>query len=698
MTAERDLTVSLPAPTMNALMIPSRSLSARPSASLGRATRGGIFPPLVALVWLSGVVGCSMPATLSAPPEPVIPDTELDAGQVDLPDSSLSAALRVSAVEPEHGSFAGGDEVLIRGRGLSVEGDELPVITFGGRAVQAADIELVDDRRVRVLVPAGDVGPADVEVVMPDGSSAVLPDGYNYDAFGVDPTRGATAGGYRAKLIGSATTTFSADDRVYFGILECDEVVLESPSILSCVVPAGTPGTVDVRLLRGDASGEEEGAGDEVEVVVSDGFEYFDSADPFDGGLGGGAISGQINVTVLDDSTGEPVPGALAIVGTDPSTELRGLTNASGQTTLSADGLAGPVTLTIAAECYAKTSFVAFDARDVTAFLTYVCPPPPSEGSLVGGVGREGSFVSGELVFDGPNEFGPNPWDIVPRARNGWVRVAYVAVAQPCAGDSCRNPSAAIGGLARVLETPLGLLGYPYRVFMRPGSYAVYALAGLERESGGDFRPYVMGVARGILVGPGEELTDRNIAMDIPLDHELQIRPVNLPDGVATGPDRFNASATIDLGGEGIIERRIDGDAIDVTSERLRGQPLRFFAMPAFEGALADGRFRVQVDWVTGALETNPSSHVVLQGLRDSVDVDSFLGLPVATSPGDGERLRASADGVRRLRWERSGGEVPDFHFVQLISGARRSRVGALRARRCVRGGAPRPLELRGHR
>ena len=617
------------------------------------------------------LAACSDPAQLAAPPSPTpwVPMME-DAGPPDLPDYSLlQVPLRVSSVEPENGSFAGGTEVLIRGRGFDA-GEELPEIFFGGRAVQAPDIEVVDDRRIRVIVPAGEVGPADVAVELADGRRSVLPEGYHYDPFAIEPGRGATAGGYRVQLIGAAETIFDEADQVFLGVLACTEVQLESPSILSCRVPAGAPGPVDVRLVPANPAMEEEGGEPDIEIRVADGFEYFDSSDPFDGGLGGGPIRGQINVTVLDDFTGEPIPGALAIVGTDPNTELRGITNASGQTTISGPDLAGPVTLTVAAECFAKTSFVAFDARDVTTFMTYVCPPPPPEGPPpVGGVGREGSYVQGELVFLGPNEFGPNPWDIVPTARPGWVRVAYVAVAQPCAGDGgCRNPSASIGGLDRVLEDDRGALGYPYRIFMRPGSYAVYALAGLERESGGDFRPYVMGVARNILVGPGEELLDTNVIMNIPLDQLLEVRPRDLPPRVEAGPDRFFGRSAIDLGGEGIIERRAYGNPIDLAEERLAGPPLRFYAQPALSGAVVDGRFRVQIDWVSGALGGNPSSHVVLQGVRRSLDVDSFLGVPIAVSPTDGARLRFDADGVRRLRWQRSGGEVPDFHYVRLLA------------------------------
>jgi len=163
------------------------------------------------------------------------------------------------------------------------------------------------------------------------------------------------------------------------------------------------------------------------------------------------------------------------------------------------------------------------------------CGGPPS------GRGRNGSFVEGELVWRGPNEFGPNPWSNIPPARMNEVNVAYVYGTQ--VDVRTPNPDPALGGaIQRVVETPLGMRGYPYRIFVRPSGMAVYALAGLENTVTAEFIPYVMGVARNVLAGPGETVSNIDVVMDIPLDHSVDVRLSGLPMAARTGPDRFKAT------------------------------------------------------------------------------------------------------------------------------------------------------------
>src|SRR5688572_10676589 len=127
-----------------------------------------------------------------------------------------------------------------------------------------------------------------------------------------------------------------------------------------------------------------------------------------------------------------------------------------------------------------------------------------------GGRGRNGAFIEGKLVW--PVDMAEPEWFNVPEAREGWVRAAYVYTTQFALGFP--NPDPAAGGATqRVLETPLGERGYPYSVFARPAALAVYALAGLENTSTGRFVPYVMGIARNVLAGPGETVSGVDILM-----------------------------------------------------------------------------------------------------------------------------------------------------------------------------------------
>ena len=614
---------------------------------------------LAALAWstlLLGGCGCNDPALLEPPPAPTVNDT--DAGPPDggrgFPDGSGIGRdeLLVSRIEPAHGPFVGGNQALVRGAGFTPES----FVYVGGRLVQPADTDVRGPNRIAVILPAGDVGPADVTVEVGD-KSATLPEGYFYDSFYLEPNRGSTAGGTLIELIGMGDA-FLEDDRVLFGPSECADLTLVSAGRATCLAPPGALGSVDVTLEHTDGTS----------ITLDDAYEYYDSSDPFDGGLGGGSIEGSLNVTVIDWYTGLPVPEALTILGEDPTTEYQGLTNPSGQITFAGADLGGRQTVHVAKECYERTSFVSFDARDVTIFLLYTCPPPPGSGTPPPSRGVRGAFVSGELVWQGPNEMGPNPWVNVPEPRDGWQRVAYVYTTQSCAGPECRNPAPAQGGANnRVLETPLGIRGYPYSLFVRPAAFAVYAMAGLENGATGEFLPYVMGVARNVLAGPGETVDNVEILMNIPLDHYLDARAVDLPEPTAVGPNNFVVSADVDLGGEGVIVRRSPYDEpLDVVTSRSAERDFRFFAQPALLGELADGRMRVQASWITGANGNYPSTHVRKTGIRavDAVvDLDGWLGVPVATSPANGRPIPAD----RVLRWESEGGEGADFYYVQLF-------------------------------
>src|SRR5262249_30388750 len=153
--------------------------------------------------------------------------------------------------------------------------------------------------------------------------------------------------------------------------------------------------------------------------IVEEAYTYVDTSDTTNGGLGGGSIRGSINVTVINSLSGNPVEDAFVLLGNDPSSSQQGRTNADGRVTFSQSGLRGAATLHVAKHCFETTTFVAFDAANVTVFLLpwfdLACADPSSAtGGGGGGVGRAGASVSGELIWKGSQEFGPNPWFNVP--------------------------------------------------------------------------------------------------------------------------------------------------------------------------------------------------------------------------------------------------------------------------------------------
>ncbi len=572
-------------------------------------------------------------------------------------DSSFSiGTLSIGRVVPDHGPFTGGTVAVLRGTGFSGE----PQVTFGAHAVQPADHRVVDSRRLQVVTPAGDVGTVDVTVQIGD-DTFTLEGAFTYDAIAVDPASGSVSGGTFVDIVGSGTS-FGAGDRVLFGRTPCADVDVVSETRITCRTPPMAAGTVDVTVVR---------ARDGSETVAVGAYTYFDSSDPNSGGLGGGPIRGSINLTAIDAMTGIPVADAFAIVGEDLATEHQGLTNVSGQITFSGPDLAGEQTIHVAKHCYQRTSVVAFDASDVTVFLTPWMDPACGMGSGGGGGrGRNGAFISGELVWRGPNEYGPNPWSNIPEPREGWNRVAYVFTTQ--AEPSAPNPDPAAGGgtnrvLERLVET--ANLGYPYRIFARPAGLAVYALAGLENPAEEKFIPYVMGVARNVLAGPGESIADVEVVMDIPLDHYVEIELGARPRALDEGPDRYRLQALLDLGGEGVIVRSFGNFDFDLVRRRDLSRALRFVAEPALQGTLRDGRYRISAGWFTSQWDQYPYTVTTTNGVTavdDVVTMPDFLGIPDATSPRNGEPIPAD----RMLRWEpTAGGATPDFQVIMMIGG-----------------------------
>lgn len=581
-------------------------------------------------------------------------------GGTGLPDSGIGEGdLQLERVVPAYGPYSGGNVVVLRGRGF----DDASQARFGGRDVQPADHRLIDDRRLEVVVPAGEVGPVDVELTV-DGATVVLEDGYTYEPIFVDPDSGAVAGGTFVTITGSGTN-FETGDTVTFGRTECTDVNVVSPTVITCRTPPSAAGTVDVTVRDAE---------DGREVAATDAYTYYDSTDPFSGGLGGGPIEGAINITVIDAMTGAPVPDAYAIVGEDLSTVHQGLTDSLGQITFSGPDVMPPATVHISKFCYERTSVVAFDARDVTVFLIPwmdpMCgmgepePPPP-------GRGRNGAFIEGELIWYGPNEMGPNPWGNVPEPREGWTRVAYVYTTALNVFAVTRDPRygnpdpAAGGSIHRVLETPTGVLGYPYSIFARPAGLAVYALAGLENDTDGRFVPYVMGVGRNVLAGPGETVTGVDIVMNIPLDHYLEVEVTELPREAAAGPDRFRLRADIDLGGEGVIVPIVNDIDLNTLRRRDASRAFRFVSQPSLEGALRDGRYRVEAGWFTGDFDGQPYTVAVENGVTaidSTLVMGGFVGIPQPTAPAFGDRIPAD----RILRWD-ADGAMPDLNIVLIV-------------------------------
>lgn len=618
---------------------------------------------LLQLSLLAGALGCSGDNLLKIPDAPTSRDAGLEDSSApgDFPSTGVgSGDLDVLRVEPGSGPFSGGNEAVIRGSGFT----EQARVSIGGRSVAPGDSELEDPHRLRVTVPPGEVGPAEVRVEQQD-ESAVLADGYVYAAIRVQPSVGSVAGGTLVEIVGKGTQ-FEEAARAQFDGLECKDIETLSATRLRCRAPAHEAGAVDVRVEG--ASGQR--------WVAERAFVYEESEDVDSGGLSGGAVDGTVNLTVIDTFTGLRLPGAFAMLGNDLETAHQGRTDRKGRIVFSDPELKGPQTVHVAMDCYENGSIVGFDATNVTVFLRRLtiqrCIPSidPQLGTGRRGTGIALSFVSGELVWRGGAEFGPGPWDNIPEPREGEQRVAYVFTTRSSASSSNPPPDGAPDTVHRLVEETAeqGVHGYPYRILVRPAALAVYAIAGLEDTESGELIPYVMGVARDVIAAPSEEVEDVDIPMDIPLDRSLDVRLSSLPERARRGPDVFVMQAHLNLGGEGVLVREVGDRRLDRVYERNSGRLLQLWAQPLLKGALSDARYDIRAGWYTGSFGGEPYTQTMLQSAQshgEPIEIDDLLGVPQAVAPPAGAGLPAD----RMLRWSADGSE-PSLHQVTITQGA----------------------------
>ena len=608
-------------------------------------------------------IGCSGGGDYKPPALAGRPADEVDAGgSSSLPTFPVtginSTRLTLTGVEPATGPFSGGTSATLRGSGF----DDSVVIRVGGVEVEASEISRDSRNRITFTVPAGKVGPADIEIIRGD-DTVVLQDGFIYNALVISPTTGAAAGGSLVELTAGGAQ-FAEDTIVEFDGVACTELSLATPQRVVCKTPAHAPGKVDV-IARSASDATPP-------LIAKNSYEFAETLNQAGGGLSGGPISGTLNVTVVSDgAVNNVIPGALVLLGNDPATAQRGITDMRGSVTFSKDGLQGPVTVHATARCFLRTSIVDFDASDVTMFLGASFDPScQGEVDLGPGVRQLAATVSGELIFPGREEFSVNSWDIVPKPRENEERVAYVLTTQ--AGYDTRRiaPSANGAELWRIAEQNaiLGKRGYRYRITARPAGLAVFALAGIERIDTRQFTPYVMGITHNVVTSPGEEVQDVNLEMNMPLDRELAVGLSGFQTGSGEDMlDEFRVRAYLDVGGEGLIIRDIGNASLDSLSRPTGNELFRFFGQPALSGTLIDSSYTVLAGYFTTDPLGRPYTRQKRSGVRpgaEPIRFDAFLGVPALVSPAFGARIPDD----RMLRFDIPG-EDPDLILVDIFGG-----------------------------
>lgn len=173
-----------------------------------------------------------------------------------VPGIQADVAPTITAVSPNHGTTAGGDEVVIEGMWQFA-----PVCTIGGTAVTVGEL-IPGGLGFHCVTPPGIAGPADITVTTA-GGTVTEAGGWEYQTplpptvTGIHPVSGPEAGGDSIQMVGSgmnesATFTFG-------GVPGTVDSLYADASGAYIINPPGT-GVVDVTVTNADGTGTLPGA------------------------------------------------------------------------------------------------------------------------------------------------------------------------------------------------------------------------------------------------------------------------------------------------------------------------------------------------------------------------------------------------------------------------------------------------------
>lgn len=546
------------------------------------------------------------------------------------PEASTGDPHTVIGAEPSHGPFVGGQRVLVRGKGFSSKAR----IWFGDTEADPTTVIAVDPSRAQVSAPPGKAGPVDITVQNGDDASTrrTLIGGYTFDALYAAPGSGPIPGGTVIEIIGQGTA-WDATSVARIDQKPCTDLKVVSPTVLTCTVPPGTPGSKTISVTTGSET-----------ILVLDAYTYEDSDNGYKGGLSGGPIAGAVTVLAYDNYTGVPIPGAHVILGSNITTAVVATTDATGVVAVNDAALAGPVTVTVAAKCHSPITFVDVPVNKVTAYLDPVLSPAcagSGDPPPVGGKPTSLGTVRGELVWPLMGEFKKGLWSNVPPTKNAHEqRTAYLFNAASDATQNFQLPTAT----SALTEMTPGTAGYEFAIAAFPGNRAFYALAGIEDRSTNPpkFTAYAMGAVNGVPVLPGTLTDSVFISMFKTLDQAL-LMDVKAPPPGAKGPDRLRATVSVMLGN--------DGYAILPAGQKAPLLPvqglLSFVGVPSLDAELAGSSYVSTARAQTGLTGTTPLSvisRVLTTTTSQIVPMNGFVNVPTLVSPGvngawDGKHL-----------------------------------------------------------
>lgn len=522
--------------------------------------------------------------------------------------------LWLDQLNPAQGPVDGGTTVTLTGRGLQ----GVTRVSFGGLPAQ---FTIKSNTEIEAISPVHSAGAVNVSLER-DGLEAKLIDGFTYteplEIWGFSPTRGSIAGGTFIQLRGrglSGALEVTLANSPATGLRRLDSHNLTFYS------PPNPPGDAQLRVRSGQAQANGPYP-----------FEYFNPASRF-GGASGAPINGAVNVSVFDLG-GSPIPNAFVMLSTRPDTRYQGLTNEVGLVTLSGAEVLGAQSVTATAQGYSTATVQAVDAENITIFLNQL-DPRPGQGS---GEPPPFATISGRVTTLGK---------LADPAKTRTYDMAIVRTTTPAPYGG--NPNPGPGGLI------IGGAG-DYEIITRVGDMAVVVLCGVYDQDTEQFSAQYMGVRRFLFVSDQDKLTNINIACDIPLDAQLQVKLINTvytPDG----PNNNVVTSIWNFGFEGYFQ--------SPTNARGFGELLTLTGQPASTGLLAD----LVLDLTMGSYTDlySPYTQTQVNGVKATgqagqlITAPALLDVPEAVSPLPGGVVINN-----ELRWQANGPYFPSLYIVSI--------------------------------
>lgn len=608
---------------------------------------------LFAFILALGVFACTDRS------EPLLFDSGLlGSGDGGASQDAGAPDFQILFIDPANGPFTGGTRATVRGNDF----DESTQIFVGGRMVEPTEQEFVDSRRIVITTPPGEPGLSDVEA-RKNSDVASLPDAFSYEAMVADPPSGSITGGTQVTIRGFGTD-FGPTSQVRFDGALVSTLQVAGATLLTVTTPPGISGDADIEIVTESSVYE-----------AKRGFEYLATADPFAAGMGGGLIDGNVNVVVLDSRTSNGVDQAFVSIGDPQTSPLQGYADDLGQISFSDAQLSGRITTSAAAPGYESSSFVQYDSRDITILLRKLPEPPPPDlpPPPPPGVGPQSGRILGSIVFGDATGLGSPVWNLVPEPRHsGEIKRVYVSTT----ASSIFGRRTA-GAIIDYQGFDAGQTSWEFDISTRPSATAVVAMAGLYDTDTEEFQAFGMGVARGVLVGPGENVIGVDVVVDIPLDTAVLVNLDNPPDLHTPGwlgPVEYTIRPVIDLGGEGAIVMSGHGLPIQPAPALRPGtylfdegsKSVLLEGMAPLSGNLADASY----SFIIGAYSANGASPFSVRIERGQVNISTpltignFIGTPRPSDPAP-DTMASSFSHM--LKNESPATGSPTFHQHLLV-------------------------------